>query len=209
MVMQWLTGRKAARAGGRNGVVAILADVSGSMDMDVLKPAFRAVVQAVPGARVFIFADTVAEVTRAQASGGLPDVGGGTNMQPGLEAVERLRPQLTIVLSDGGVYGEEALFATADRMTGAISSLWFGPDDEGGVRWWGRDFMEELARRGGGDFRKYSFSRGADALVLELLHIVRRQEIHHHYAPPVHVYHDGGGAQFVQRGPSTVRITRR
>jgi len=205
MVMQWLTGSKTGRSGGRDGVVAILADVSGSMDMSVLKPAFLAVVKAVPGARVFIFADEVAEVTR---SGCFPDVGYGTSMRQGLDAVEKLRPQLTIVLSDGGVGDPDMSYATADRMTGAISCLWFGPEDEGGVQWWGREFMEKLARRGG-ECRKYSFSRGADALVQELLHIVRRQEIHHHYAPPVHVYHDGGGAQFVQRGPSTVRITRR
>jgi hypothetical protein len=207
MVMQWLTGKKTARSRGRDNVVAILADVSGSMDMDVLKPAFRTVVQAVPGARVFVFADDAAEVTNIR--GEIPGVGGGTNMQPGLEAVERLRPQLTIVLSDGGVYGEDALFAIADRMTGAISCLWFGPEEEGGVLWYGRQFMEELARRGGGDFRKYSFSHGADVLVQELLHIVHRQRIHHHYAPPIHVHHTYRPEQSVQRAGSTVRITRR
>jgi hypothetical protein len=206
MSLQWFTGKKAARSRGRDGVVAILADVSGSMDMNVLKPAFQAVVKAVPGARVLIFADRVAEVTRCGLN--FPDVGWGTDMEIGLAAVERLQPQLTIVLSDGGVYSPEKCYAIADGMTGAISSLWFGPDDEGGVVWFGHEFMEKLARRGG-ECRKYSFSRGADALVRELLHIVRRQEIHHHYAPPVHVYHDGGGAQLIQRGPSTVRITRR
>lgn len=208
MAPQWFMGEKPARPGGRDGVIAILADTSGSMDINVLTVALRSVARAVPRARVFVFADTVLEVPRLRDGGGLPDVGGGTTMEVGLEAVARLYPQQTIVLSDGYVNTGTCL-AVADGMTGAISSLWFptpGIADHSDNS--GRAFMQELARRGGGQFRDYDPAKGANGLAQELISIVRIVEVHHHRGETRHVHHDREH-HAMQRAPSRVRIIRR
>lgn len=204
MTLQWFTGNKVARHAGRDGVVAILADVSGSMDKNILTPALRAVALALPSARVFVFACTVAEATRIRHGAELPDVGGLTNMELGLEAVACLHPEQVIVLSDGCV-NESASLAVADRMTGAISSLWFGTPGTADFHGFGRDFMQELARRKGGQFREYDLARGAEGLVRELIGIVRIQRIHYHDLPTEIIDHRPP-RHAVAFAPTTVRL---
>lgn len=200
--MQWLTGRKAAINQGNRGVAAVLADVSGSMDLNLLLSAFKAVAEAVPTARIFIFADEAAEVSRRTWH--LPDVGGCTDMMKGLELVAPIKPGLTIVLSDGLTIRDRDCLDLADRMTGAISTLYFGSDRP--FRGTGYDFMQKLARRSG-QCREF---HGVDAstLVREMLHLVRQQRIHHHDLPVRHIHH-GQQSATVSFASTGVRINRR
>ena len=118
---KWFHGEKTANASGRGGTVFV-ADVSASMDMATLLPALRAVKAEIAGARVIAFADTAVEVHILRESY-IPGVGGGTVMSAGLMRAEEMRPDLTIVMSDGLTSDRAICFDIADRMSGKISAI--------------------------------------------------------------------------------------
>jgi hypothetical protein len=140
----------------------------------------------------------------------IPGVGGGTVMSAGLMRAEEMRPDLTIVMSDGLTSDRAICFDIADRMSGKISALYFEPQDDVELRCLyeqAETFMRELARRGG-TFQPCDLRMGARHLTHSLLDIVRVREVHHHRGEARHI-HCGHQHHTIQRTASSVRIIRR
>jgi hypothetical protein len=72
-------------------------------------------------------------------------LGGGTNLAGALEVAARRKPRKTIVISDGLPDSEIAALEAAERMTGAIDTIYCGPDEHPAVQ-----FLQKLSRQTGG-----------------------------------------------------------
>jgi len=108
--------------------IEVILDVSGSCS--ALEPVFRGLAQTLKrhyNVRLGVFANQFAEIKRA---GEVPEVGGGTEIRPVMEALDKIRPDLAIILTDGDffdalelptcpvwfvIYGDEPKWATSLR----------------------------------------------------------------------------------------------
>jgi uncharacterized protein (DUF58 family) len=145
------TGRFRARLEGAGRGVAILADVSSSMDeraggrrkVEILAEALAGLWPDLAGARLIAFGSTAAEVPSPDE---LPPPSGGTALHLALDAAATSRPGKTVVISDGRPDSEPAALDAAGRLPGVIDVIYCGPDsDRRAIA-----FMYALARRGCG-----------------------------------------------------------
>jgi hypothetical protein len=145
------TARYHARLDGAGSSVAILADVSSSMDeragsrrkADVLGEALVTLWPELPAARLIAFGSTAREV---DSPADLPAPSGGTALHLALDAAAAHRPGRTVVISDGRPDSEDAAIAAADGVPGVIDVIYCGPDSDAQAI----AFMHRLARKGGG-----------------------------------------------------------
>jgi hypothetical protein len=72
--------------------------------------------------------------------------GGSTNLALGLKDITKLNPSQTIVISDGEPNDETAAIAAATELTGTISTVFIGDDDDKTAI----AFMKKLATLGCG-----------------------------------------------------------
>jgi Mg-chelatase subunit ChlD len=72
--------------------------------------------------------------------------GGSTNLTMGLKKITALQPSQTIVISDGQPSDEETSIAVAKELTGTISTIFIGDDDDKEAI----AFMKKLASLGCG-----------------------------------------------------------
>jgi hypothetical protein len=157
MTMEWFHGKRWSRDPGTPGVYVILADASGSMHeiMRNLEKATRDALRSIPGSRAFLWAEWTTEFQQRDKFEA--NVGGYTHLAQAIRAIEPLRPEKTIVISDGMPDDVATALQESDRLTGAIDTLllyrangsWHGAS---------REFMEALARRSGGRFHQGSDS---------------------------------------------------
>jgi len=141
----------------------IVADVSGSMadlawggkrKIEVLREALA----GAPPARLIAFSSSPSEIA---SSAELPEPGGGTAMHRALDAASAIRPERTLVISDGQPDDEGLALASAERLSGAIDVLYIGPDgDYAAIA-----FMRALARAGAGRYASHDLRR-AGAMLL-------------------------------------------
>jgi len=126
----------------------VLADVSSSMaemagsksKIELLRAALET---TAAGAKIVAFSSTAVEVAHASH---IPDPGGSTALHVGLELVASLRPERTLVISDGHPDDEKKALDAAERLAGVIDVLYVGPDDDARAI----QFMHRLARAGAG-----------------------------------------------------------
>jgi len=89
-------------------------------------------------------------------------------------------------------------------MTGSIDAYYC---DAINSAWQDRSFMEELARRGRGNF--VAFTPGCGQLEVKIRESIQRIiQVHHHHPAPVHV-HGERPRGTITRAPSTITIRRR
>ncbi len=136
----------------------VLCDCSGSMSDLVgssgiskfrhLQIALADLEQGFPALRLVAFASLAREV---EGSSGLPDpdkgmgLGNSTNLAGALEVAAGWKPRRTIVISDGLPDSESNALDAAQRMTGAIDTIYCGPDAHPAVL-----FLQSLSRKTGG-----------------------------------------------------------
>lgn len=139
----------------------ILADVSSSMaepagartKIEVLREALA----SAPPARIIAFSSIPVEIFSPEA---LPYPSGGTALHLALAMAATMRPERTLVVSDGRPDGEGEAMAAASVLPGTIDVIYCGPDSDAGAR----DFLMRLARTGGGRYVAYDLQRGSVAL---------------------------------------------
>lgn len=189
--MGWLTPRTADRRPGTPGVIILLADATGSIspvNKRRIRSEAEAILRRVPGSRLWAFGTVAVDITSdpsrldgsiSECFAGLDldrDNQRGTYIGRALAQASKLRPERTIVLSDGGTEDRWAMMRTADDMTGAIDAYYCHPRrDEYQLEHhfissdalWRRysqgaskSTMQELARRGGGRFSEYPSADG-------------------------------------------------
>jgi Mg-chelatase subunit ChlD len=167
---------------GENGLVVLVVDCSGSMCMlmDAAEKASYAIVkQGLANLRVVAFGNTYQWVQPTNSGGWLygAPVGGGTRITPVLNALVRIKPARTIVISDGNTHDERDALKAADRMTGEIDALCSNTAGSNA------EFMRALARRGGRFLRIDGL--GSDLTPEAILGRPRRVTIDHR-----RVYHE-------------------
>ena len=128
----------------------VLLDVSGSMDetvesgdrkIDVLRKALARPLS--PGEFAFAFSSLCQQI---QGFEFIPEPSGGTALHYALETIAPHRPKSTLVVSDGRPDNGLAALQVAHQLTGTISTLYIGPDDDLEAI----AFMQRLARQGCG-----------------------------------------------------------
>ena len=150
--------RARKRLDGASDVIAVLADCSGSMGDLVgnsgmtkfrhLQIALADLEQGFPSIKLVAFG-SIAKVIKCSAQ--LPDptkgmsLGGGTNLAGALELAGQWKPRKTIVVSDGMPDSESAATAAAQAMTGAIYTIYCGPEGHPAI-----EFLRSLAKDTGG-----------------------------------------------------------
>jgi len=133
--------------GGGSGVV-IVADVSSSMaEMAGARPKIQVLREALAmergNARIIAFSYSPTEVRTPEE---IPEPNGSTALHLALEMADTLRPERTLVISDGHPESEEKALRAADNLRGRIDVLYIGPEDDlKAIR-----FMSLLARVGAG-----------------------------------------------------------
>lgn len=137
---------------GASEVIAVLADCSGSMadfvgsfhmsKWDHLQVALKDVVTSYPAIRIVAF-DSVSKVVANPSE--LPYPSGSTDLAGALKLAAQWKPQKTIVISDGLPDNERAALKIADSMTGAIDTIYCGPDGDPAV-----EFLQRLSKESGG-----------------------------------------------------------
>lgn len=130
--------------------VVVLADISDSMrdlignanltKYQHLQIALEDVMTAFPKIRLVVFGSYPKEVAKLP-----PQPSGSTNLAGALEMAAEWKPRKTIVISDGLPDNGDAAIAAADKMTGAIDTIYCGPDAHPAVQ-----FLQRLAKSTGG-----------------------------------------------------------
>lgn len=132
-----------------SGKTLILLDISGSMSesvgstrkIDLLR---RALNRTLKRDEIAIAFNSVVEVLFTLLM--IPEPQGGTALHSAIAHGVRLRPRHTLVVSDGQPDDERQALAEAKKLTGTISTLYIGrDDDEKAIA-----FMAKLARLGCG-----------------------------------------------------------
>jgi uncharacterized protein with von Willebrand factor type A (vWA) domain len=138
-------------------VIAVLCDCSGSMTdvvgsrlskFEHLQIVLADLEKGYPKMRIVAFGSIAKQVQDAKH---LPNphkgmaFGGGTNLAAALDLAGKWRPRKTIVVSDGLPDSEEEALEAAALMTGAIDTIYCGPDDHPAV-----EFLSSLSRKTGG-----------------------------------------------------------
>lgn len=144
--------------------VFCLLDCSGSMrdtmgnlshsKYEHLLWALKDVVKGVPKLRIVAFGAKVVEIKRPEDLpnelrswnyGGGDGPTGGTPLHTALKYVRQFKPRKTVVISDGLPDSDKAALDAADRITGAIDTIYCGPDNDPAAQ-----FLASLARDTGG-----------------------------------------------------------
>lgn len=223
------------RRPGTPGVTVALVDLTGSVpgcyrtSIDLRMCEWWKVY---PALRVFSFIYGVDEVKRVEGftsvsyarpasppeNGWFRSGGCATYLDRALEHVAALRPQKTIVFSDGATNNKSRALEIADAMPGCIDAFYCHPysfaytDQEltPGVmnvdqqnwskervrKWLSKDadygFMQKLARRGGGRYVQLGVGTNFDTEFDRAIHpqwVEYRTQVHHHQLPPKHIHH--------------------
>lgn len=160
----WLRGRyDPNRKVGREGVEVVLLDVSGSMRGApgiALKATLDQIMGESPGIYIVVFACKAGIIRSSELDDEkrMNDFG-GSNATLGLECAIPLRPERSILISDGEIYSDckrEKELAKLQSLTGSLSTVWvhFGMNaNTDGYPHEYRDNLIELARHGGGQCR--------------------------------------------------------
>ena len=132
--------------------IIVLCDCSGSMadrlgdlttsKWEHLRITLEDILKTHPKIRVIAFASDAELASGAS----LPTPCGGTDLARGLQLAGQFKPRKTIVISDGMPDSKEHARAAADAMTGAIDTIYCGPDGETEAI----GFLRSLARSTGG-----------------------------------------------------------
>lgn len=138
--------------------VVCLLDYSGSMTDLVghsgmskhqhLVIALADVLQSNPKVRLIAFGTNVRngkEVWEAKDPSGLGSPAGGTPLHKALQFARQYRPRKTIIISDGLPDCERSAEQEADQLTGAIDTIYCGPDGHPALQ-----FLRKLAKDSGG-----------------------------------------------------------
>lgn len=130
----------------------LLADCSGSMldlvgnsnlrKCEHLAIAIDDVLKYFPKIRIVGFNFVAREVKSPKH---LPTPAGGTDLGGALDYIQPWRPKKTIVVSDGMPDSEEEALEAAQRVSGAIDTIYCGPDGHPAVA-----FLRSLARQSAG-----------------------------------------------------------
>ncbi len=133
-------------------VVVVLADCSGSMwdltgfrgmsKYQHLEVALKDVVRAFPAIRLVAFNSTARVISDPSQ---LPKPSGGTDLTGALKLAAGWKPRKTIIISDGVPDDESSAFDEARRMTGAIDTIYCGPDQHEACA-----FLQSLSKECGG-----------------------------------------------------------
>lgn len=133
---------------GASNKTVILIDCSGSMatvccgsrKIDTLKEALTG---QKPGAILIAFSTGAKEIPNVES---VPDPSGSTELHDGLRIAGYHKPRHTLVISDGRPDDANLALFEANQITGTISTLFIGDDDDKGAI----AFMRELAGCGCG-----------------------------------------------------------
>jgi len=141
-----------ARFESASNEIVLLADCSGSMNdligslgmtkAEHLQIALKDVLALYPKIRLIAFHSYAKEIATAAE---LPKPTGGTNLARALEMAGRHKPRKTIVISDGLPDNQETALKAAEAITGAIDTIYCGPDQHPAV-----EFLNRLSRQTGG-----------------------------------------------------------
>jgi hypothetical protein len=145
---------------GNSEIWCLLLDTSASMSMECKGETSRLDVlrKAVEGIdwqnyRLFTFDSVVAEIGSPSQ---LANSGGSTALHLALERIIPLQPSLTVVISDGEPNDEQGALEAAKRLTGTISTIHIGDDqDKVAIA-----FMRQLADLGCGSTYIQDLGRG-------------------------------------------------
>jgi Mg-chelatase subunit ChlD len=140
------------RYAGASNEVVVLADCSGSMGdligsqniskYEHLRIALQDVCLTWPRIRLVAFGSYAKQVSSPSR---LPTPGGGTDLAGALKLAARWKPRISIIISDGLPNSEGDALAAAAKMTGAIDTIYCGPDSHPAV-----EFLRSLSRETGG-----------------------------------------------------------
>jgi hypothetical protein len=146
--------KRAQRFTDASDELVVLADCSGSMldfigsqgisKFEHLQIALEDVMLAWPRIKILAFASTFREIANAKD---LPraGLGGGTNLAGAIEYAAKWRPRKTIIISDGLPDSEAEAIAAAQKITGAVDTIYCGPDAHPAVA-----FLRKLSREAAG-----------------------------------------------------------
>lgn len=141
--------------------IVILADVSGSMHGARIEALRRELGQlwAEIGdrAKLIAFSHNVIPISSPAE---LPAPHGGTRLENALREANKLHPSLIFVISDGEPNNRDQALEAAEESIAEINVLFVGSDGDDQSL----DFMERLARVGGGKMRKKDIGRGGSML---------------------------------------------
>jgi hypothetical protein len=145
---------------GNPNIRCLLLDTSGSMStecrgadcrIDVLRKAVEALDWQFY--RLFTFDSICVEIPNPSA---LSATGGGTALDLGLREIAKLNPSQTVLISDGEPDDEQAALIAAKSLTGTISTIHIGDDqDKEAIA-----FMRKLATLGCGTTHIQDLGRG-------------------------------------------------
>lgn len=213
MPSRWITGLRRTANPGSPSCFVVLLDISSSMHgagFRHLAEALRQIGPALPHIRIFAFAEGVIETsadglldhlrledTPQWINSRLNGQGTETVMSRGIEAISRLSPCHTIIVSDGGVSAEDRglTIETARALPGRIDCFFCGSRFEFYQPWPHPDvaLLRKIARLGGGTVfctaQFHSAGHYAQA-IRERFGIVAQRRFHHHYAPDIHIHHE-------------------
>jgi hypothetical protein len=149
------------------GEIVVLCDCSGSMEDLIgsanmskfthLQIALDDVLLFWPRIKLVGFASRVKEYTDAKR---LPDpssgvLGNGTDLAAGIKfCAARWKPRKTIVISDGLPDSQEEALKAAQKITGAIDTIYCGPDGHPAC-----DFLRQLSKETAGEPHICDFGR--------------------------------------------------
>ena len=145
---------------GNPNIRCLLLDTSGSMSMECKGKERRIDVlrKAVEGLdwqsyRLFTFDSFCVEIPNPSA---LWATGGGTGLDLGLKEIAKLNPSQTVIISDGEPNNEQDALIAAELLTGTISTIHIGDDqDKAAIA-----FMRKLANLGCGTTYIQDLGRG-------------------------------------------------
>jgi hypothetical protein len=145
----------------------ILLDVSGSMDeavetgkrkIDILRKAVNR--PLMPDEMVFVFSSTC---RRALDFWSIPEPEGSTALHLALLDVIYCNPKHTLIVTDGHPDDPEEALASAERLSGTISTLYIGRDDDHNAI----AFCRKLARVGCGTAQVCDITKPQNQLLLK------------------------------------------
>ena len=142
--------------------VIALCDVSGSMDdfvgstrkskRDHLVAALKDVLQGFPKLVIVAFSSRARQARIQEMEADLAGqpvfcmLGGGTDMGGAIEYVaQHWKPRKTLLITDGVADDEDYALAAVEMLTGAIDTIYCGPDNDPSV-----SFLRKLSRAGVG-----------------------------------------------------------
>ncbi|WP_099066522.1 hypothetical protein [Nostoc linckia] len=145
----------------------ILLDISGSMEqqvengrrkIDVLRDAVNRPLAI--NEIVLVFSQNCDRIPNFQS---IPEPLGNTDVRLAIIQAISYAPKHTLVVSDGHPDDADAALKAAEKLTGTISTLYIGPDDDAKAI----AFMANLARVGCGSFQVCDISKMQNQVLLK------------------------------------------